>query len=135
MHAFGAKKVDLSTLLSQSHVISLHCNLTGETRHILDEKAFHGMKQMPVVINTARGAVMDEKALLRALQTGGVHSAGLDVFEHEPPSESKLIRHPNLIATPHIAAQTKESQSRAAAHAAEEIVRFTKGLPLRWQIG
>lgn len=129
MHTFGAKKVDLSTLLSQSHVISLHCNLTAETRHILDEKAFHGMKQMPVIINTARGAVMDEKALLQALQTGGVHSAGLDVFEQEPPAagQETLLAHPKVVYTPHVAWYSDASVHTLQRTAAQHVLALLEG--------
>ena len=132
MHTFGAEKVDLSTLLKQSHVISLHCNLSNETRHILDEGAFQCMKQTPVIINTARGAVMDEKALLQALQTGLVHSAGLDVFEQEPPAadQESLLAHPKVVYTPHVAWYSNTSVQTLQRTAAQHVLALLEGKAL-----
>lgn len=129
MQKIGAEKVELSTLLKQSHVISLHCNLSGETRHILDEGAFQKMKQMPVILNTARGAVMDEKALLQALQKGLVHSAGLDVFEQEPPAagQETLLAHPKVVYTPHVAWYSSTSVLTLQRTAAQHLLALLEG--------
>lgn len=84
---FSVRKVDLTELLQTSDIISLHCNLTEETRHILNESTFSEMKKRPVIINTSRGETIDEKALLEALNCKTIHSAGLDVYENEPVTE------------------------------------------------
>jgi D-3-phosphoglycerate dehydrogenase len=105
MKKAGAVKCELPELLAGCHVISIHCSLTPETSHMLNEPAFGMMERKPVIINTARGPVIEEGALLRALHEGRIHSAGLDVFEVEPHgyTEGRLIDHPYVITTPHIA--------------------------------
>lgn len=117
---FSVRKVDLTELLQTSDVISLHCNLTNETRHILNDSAFAEMIKKPVIINTSRGETIDENALLKALNNGIIHSAGIDVFENEPPTttQSQLIKHPRTICTGHYAWYSDyaaiELQKRAA---------------------
>jgi D-3-phosphoglycerate dehydrogenase len=114
------RKVSLEELLQQSNVISVHCNLTEETTHLLNKEAYGKMKKKPVIINTARGEVVDEKALLAALNTSQIHSAGLDVYENEPVTEAQeaLINHPRTICTGHYAwysdRAAQELQKRAA---------------------
>lgn len=117
---FSVRKVGLEELLQTSDVISLHCNLTDETRHILNEAAFSEMKKRPVIINTSCGETIDEKALLQALNSGIIHSAGLDVFENEPPTkvQEPLINNTRTICTGHCAWYSDyaavELQKRAA---------------------
>jgi len=125
----GAEKVGLNTLLRQSHVISLHCNLTGETRHMLDKGAFDQMKEKPVIINTSRGPVIDENALLHALNAGLIHSAGLDVFEKEPPGEEQmpLLNHPFVVYTPHIAWYSNASILTLQRKAAQNLIGLLEG--------
>lgn len=114
------RKVSLDELLQQSNVISIHCNLTDETTHLLNGETFGKMEKKPVIINTARGEVVDEKALLTVLNAGQIHSAGLDVFENEPVTDAQeaLISHPRTICTGHYAwysdRAAKELQKRAA---------------------
>lgn len=129
MENAGAEKVELSTLLNQSHVISLHCNLTDKTRYMLDEGAFDQMRKKPVIINTSRGAVICEKDLLQALNSGLVHSAGLDVFEKEPPGEAQqaLLNHPYVVYTPHIAWYSNASIRTLQRKAARHMVGLLKG--------
>ena len=116
----NVRKTSLDELTEQSDVISIHCNLTPETTHLLNEKTFGKMKKKPVIINTSRGEVMDEKALLGALNAGQIHSAGLDVFENEPATKAQepLINHPRTICTGHYAwysdRAAQELQKRAA---------------------
>ena len=116
----GAEKVDLNTLVAESHVITIHCNLTQETTHLINTHIFNRMKQRPILVNTARGGVVDELALVKALNKAQVHSAGLDVFSSEPPPAdlSELLDHPHVVATGHYAwysdAAIKELQRRAA---------------------
>jgi len=125
----GAEKVGLSTLLRESHVISLHCNLTAETRHMLDKSAFNQMKEKPVIINTSRGPVIDETALLNALNSGLIHSAGLDVFELEPPGEEQmpLLNHPYVVYTQHIAWYSNTSIVTLQRKAARNLMGLLKG--------
>ncbi|NMC38287.1 MAG: C-terminal binding protein [Bacteroidales bacterium] len=116
----NARKVELDELLEKSNVISLHCNLTPETRHLLGTGQFHIMKKKPVIINTSRGPVICESSLIEALDSGKIHSAGLDVFENEPVTENqaRLVNHPRVICTGHYAwysdYASMELQRRAA---------------------
>jgi len=100
-------------LLSQSDVITLHLPLTEKTKHMISDQEFEKMKEGVIIINASRGGTIDEQALLRALQSGKVRAAAIDVFEQEPPEEFSLIDHSNVIATPHIGAAAKEGQKRA----------------------
>jgi D-3-phosphoglycerate dehydrogenase / 2-oxoglutarate reductase len=116
----GAKRTDLVSLLKQSHVISIHCNLTPETMHLIDAPAFNQMKNKPVIVNTSRGAVVCQDSLINALNAGLIHSAGIDVFEDEPPTQRQepLFTHPRVIVTGHYAWYSESSiitlQQRAA---------------------
>lgn len=116
-----AVKSTLDKLLSESHVISLHCNLTDETNHILNPETFSKMKKKPIIVNTSRGSVIDTLALLNALNHGKIHSAGLDVFEHEHDEmhhNEKILHHPRIQCSGHYAwysdASSRELQQRAA---------------------
>lgn len=131
----GITPIPLDALYARADMISVHTPLNEETTGMIDATAFAKMKPGAIIISTARGGIVDEAALLENLTSGHIAGAALDVFENEPPGKSRLVSHPNLIATPHIAAQTGEAQARAAQHAAEEIIRRLEGLPLRWQIG
>ncbi|OGC38771.1 3-phosphoglycerate dehydrogenase [candidate division WOR-3 bacterium RBG_13_43_14] len=111
--------VDLDTLLKESDYISLHIPKTDETKHILNKAAFNKMKKGAVLVNCARGGVVDENALFDALQTGQVGIACLDVYEIEPAKEHQLFSLEQVILTPHIGAQTAEGQLRAGTQIAE----------------
>jgi D-3-phosphoglycerate dehydrogenase len=130
----GAHPVPLPDLLSQADFITLHIPLSNETRGLINGETFGAMKRGAYLICTARGGIVDETALLSALESGQVAGAALDVFAKEPPGMSALVSHPNVIATPHIAAQTAEAQARAAVDIAGEVVAALKGEPLRWKI-
>ena len=99
----GALKTDLKTLFEKCHVISLHCNLTKETNHFIDKEEFDQMKNRPVLINTSRGPVVCQDALVEALDNNVIHSAGIDVFSDEPPTDRQapLFNHPRAIVTGH----------------------------------
>ncbi len=125
---------DLTTLLARSDVVSVHVPLTPETRGLLNAAAFAHIKPGAIVLSTARGGVVDEAALLAALEDGRVAGAGLDVFEHEPPGATRLVTHPRVVATPHIAAQTREAQARVARDIADEVLAALRGQPLRWRV-
>lgn len=121
---YGVEPVDLTTLLKQSDALSLHVPLTAETRHIIDKQAIKTMKKESVIINTARGGVLDETALVEALKKGRLRGAALDVYENEPlAAGSHLDGVPNLILTPHIGGVTQESNERVGALIAERVLR------------
>jgi D-3-phosphoglycerate dehydrogenase len=130
----GAKPASLGDLFEQADYISLHLPLSDATRSMLNEQAFRKMKHGVRIVCAARGGIIDETALLEALDSGQVAGAALDVFDTEPPGASMLVKHPNLIATPHIGAQTAESQSRAAMDIASEVLKVLRKEPLRWKI-
>ena len=130
----GAEPVSLNELYMQSDVITLHLPLLSETRGLLGKEAFKKMKWGVYLVCAARGGVIDEAALLAALNSGRVAGAALDVFETEPPGASALVTHPNVLTTPHIGAQTAEAQTRAALDVAEEVLNALQGKPLRWQV-
>jgi len=129
MTRLNVTRVALPDLLRESHVISLHCNLTDETRHILDNSGFEMMAQKPVIINTSRGPVIDEQALLKALEDGTVHSAGLDVFEKEPPGkeQAELLGHPLVVTTPHVAWYSENAVKILQKRAAENMAGLLLG--------
>ncbi len=130
----GADPVPLSELYARSDLVSLHIPLIPETRNMIDGQALAHMKRGVRIFCTARGGVIDETALLAALESGQVAGAGLDVFAQEPPGLSALVAHPNVVATPHIAAQTHESQTRAAEDIATEVLAALSGKTLRWRV-
>jgi D-3-phosphoglycerate dehydrogenase len=130
----GAQPVNFQDLLAQSDFITIHVPLTSETRGLINGESFGTMKRGAHLICTARGGIVDETALLSALESGQVAAAALDVFAKEPPGMSALVSHPRVIATPHIGAQTTEAQARASVDIAEEVIAALKGEPLRWQI-
>jgi len=107
------KQVPWEELISQADIITLHLPLTDKTRHMISDKEFGMMKDGVILINASRGGTVDEKALMKALESGKVRAAALDVFAKEPPDEFTLVDHPNVIATPHIGAAAKEGQKRA----------------------
>jgi D-3-phosphoglycerate dehydrogenase len=114
-----AQSVDFDKLLAESDYISLHIPKTAETTHILNKTAFDKMKEGAVVINCARGGVVDENALYDAISSGKVRIAAMDVYEAEPAKEHKLFSLEQVIVTPHVGAQTAEGQTRAGIQIAE----------------
>lgn len=132
--ARGGEPVMLDELFAQSDFITLHTPLTNDTRGIINANAFTKMKDGVRLICAARGGVVDEAALLDALNSGKVAAAGLDVFATEPPGESALASHPRVVATPHIGAQTVEAQIRAAGDIATEVLAALNGETLRWRV-
>ena len=129
-----AEPVSLQDLFAWSDFISLHLPLNVQTRDLIGPLAFSQMKDGVRIVCAARGGIIDEDALLNALNSGKVAGAALDVFEKEPPGLTNLIAHPRVIATPHIGAQTAEAQSRAAEDIANEILSALRGETLRWKV-
>jgi lactate dehydrogenase-like 2-hydroxyacid dehydrogenase len=118
----GAKNVDMKTLLSESDFISVHVNLTEETKHLIGEKEFAMMKPTCVFVNTSRGPVVDEVALVKALKSGTIFSAGLDVFENEPALAPGLAELPNVVIPPHVASATLWTRNKMAEIAAQNLI-------------
>jgi len=112
--------VPFDELLRNSDYISIHTPLTEETRYLIGEKEFSKMKPSVILINCARGGIIDEKALLEALKSSKIAGAGLDVFEAEPPKVSELMALSNVTFTPHLGASTKEAQERVG----DEVVKI-----------
>ena len=107
---FAGRDADLHAALAGADVVSLHCPLTRETRHLIDADALAAMKPTAVLVNTARGPVVDERALVEALERGALAGAALDVFEHEPVVSEELLAMENVVLTPHIASATRETR-------------------------
>jgi lactate dehydrogenase-like 2-hydroxyacid dehydrogenase len=107
---FAGRGDRLPPLLAGADVVSLHCPLTPETRHLIDTAAFRAMKRTAVLVNTARGAIVDEAALVAALRDGTIAGAALDVYELEPNVSEELLALENVVLTPHIASATRETR-------------------------
>jgi len=120
----GVEKVELDDLLSRSDAISLHTPLTDKTRDILSAEAIAKTKKGVIIVNAARGGLVDEKALRAALESGHVAAAGFDVFTIEPAKENVLFGAPNFVATPHLGASTNEAQENVALQVAEQMADY-----------
>jgi len=123
--------VPFEKLLSESDIVSVHAALTSENHHLLNARAFDRMKPGAFLVNVARGALVDEAALLVALDSGKLGGAALDVLEEEPPMKRTLVEHPHVIVTPHLGASTSEAQQRSGSDVVDEVLRALKGEPLR----
>jgi len=130
----GAEPVSIQDLYAWSDYISLHLPYTVQTRDLVGPLAFSQMKDGVCIVSTARGGIIDEVALLNALNSGKVAGVALDVFSQEPPGLTELVSHPRVIGTPHIGAQTAEAQSRAAEDVAVEVLSALQNKPLRWKV-
>jgi D-3-phosphoglycerate dehydrogenase / 2-oxoglutarate reductase len=120
----GVKLVPLEELFARADIITVHTPLSTETRGLVGERAFNMMKDGVIIINCARGGIVDEAALLGALESGKVAAAALDDFTSGPPGPSPLIAHPRVIATPHLGASTREAQIDVAVQIAEQIIDY-----------
>ncbi len=122
--------VGLEELLQRSDVVTLHPPLTPATRHLLGASQFERMKAGSVLVNTGRGALLDERALAQALRRGRPAAAVLDVRDPEPPGEDDPLRGaPNLLVTPHVAGVTSQALERGACHVARDVARVLAGDP------
>lgn len=117
---------ELDVLVSEADVITLHLPLTPETKHLINKERIEKMKDGAIIINAARGGIVDENALYEALKSGKLYGAALDVYENEPLKESKLFELDNIVLTPHIGAQAKEGQTRAGIEVAKKIAEALK---------
>ncbi len=127
--ALGARFVRRDELIGASDVLSLHAPLTPETRHWLDAEALRGMRPSACLVNTARGALVDEGALVDALREGRLAGAGLDVYEHEPRIHPGLLELPNVVLLPHIGSATRATRTRMAVLAARNAAAVLSGEP------
>lgn len=127
---FGMVPVSLDELLERSDILTLHLSLSDQTRNMIGEQELGKMKPGALLVNCARGGIVNEAALLAALENGNVAGAAFDVFEQEPPAfPNALISHPRFISTPHIAASTSDAQIRVSHAIARQIGAFLKGEP------
>jgi D-3-phosphoglycerate dehydrogenase len=124
---YGVELLNMEDLLAQADFITVHTPLTPETQHLLSKKEFEMMKEGVRIINCARGGIVDEEALYEAMKAGRVAGAALDVYEHEPPTNSQLLTIEGLIATPHIGASTKEAQQMVGVEIAQQVADALRG--------
>ena len=122
----GVNKVELDKIIVESDYISPHVPLTDKTKNMLSSKEFDLMKDGVKIINVARGGVINEKALLEAINNGKVSAAALDVYESEPATNKELVTNEHVIATPHLGASSHEAQVNVAVEIAEQVVLALK---------
>jgi D-3-phosphoglycerate dehydrogenase len=127
----GIELVSFDEIISESDIITVHVPKTKETEKSISKRQFEKMKDGVYIINCARGGIVDEDALYDAIVSGKVAGAALDAYEEEPPQGSRLLTLDNVITTPHIGASTKEAQSEVGRIVAEDMIRFSKGVPVK----
>lgn len=128
MDVAGVKRGEsIDELLATSDVLSIHAPLTKDTRHLIDAAALGRMKRGSFLVNTSRGAIVDEEALCDALDAGQLRGAALDVYEHEPDVNPRLLRTKNVVVAPHIGSATEETRAAMARIAATDVHRFLRG--------
>jgi D-3-phosphoglycerate dehydrogenase len=130
----GGELLMMDEIIERSDFIAVHTPLTEKTRNMMDASMIERMKDGVYIICTARGGIIDEAALLAALNSNKVAGAALDVFEKEPPENMDLVKHPRVIASPHIAGQTNEAQRRASVDISREVLAALKSEKLHWQV-
>jgi D-3-phosphoglycerate dehydrogenase / 2-oxoglutarate reductase len=131
---FGVRLVDVDQLLAESDVVSLHVPLVAGTRGLLDAGRLARMKRGALLVNVARGGVVDEAALADALVSGRLGGAAIDVFEREPIGDSPLLSAPNTVLTPHLGASTAEAQARASLEVVQGVLDVLAGRPATYQV-
>ncbi len=130
-----ARWISLPELIAQSDILTLHCPLTEQTRHLIDAEALAQMKPSAYLVNTARGPVVDEAALVEALKAGRIAGAGLDVFEHEPEVHPGLLELDNVVLLPHLGSATVETRTEMALLAARNVIEVCAGRPAVTPVG
>jgi len=123
----GIERVDVDGALKAADVISIHSPLTADTRGMIDHRAFELMKPSAILINAARGGIVDEAALCEALSAGRIAGAGIDCFENEPPTGSPLLALDNVVLTPHTAAFTHDAMNSMDVSIVEQVIDFAQG--------
>jgi D-3-phosphoglycerate dehydrogenase len=130
----GVEMVSLEELLRQSDFVSIHATLTEETRNLIGEEELRLMKPSARLINTARGGIVDEEALAKAVEEGWIAGAALDVFSEEPLTAHRLFASDKVVVTPHLGASTAEAQERVALDVAEQVMAVLQGEPARYAV-
>ena len=125
--ADGTELVSLDRLLEEADIVSVHAALTDENRHLIGAAQLARMRRGAFLVNVARGALVDEAALLEGLRSGRLGGAALDVYETEPPTRAELLADPRVVCTPHVGASTEEAQRRAGAGVVDEVLRALGG--------
>jgi glyoxylate reductase len=123
----GARKVSVDELLATADVVSLHCPLMDSTKHLINAESLRKMKRTAYVVNSARGPVVDEAALVDALKSGEIAGAGLDVFENEPAVHPGLLECENVVLLPHLGSATTETRTAMADLAAQNVLALLDG--------
>ena len=123
----GAERREFDELLAESDFISIHTNLTPETRHLFDADAFRAMKPTAVLVNTSRGPVVDEAALAEALENDELFAAGLDVFEREPEVDPRLLNLENVVVIPHLGSATVDTRNAMGELAVDNVFAALDG--------
>jgi D-3-phosphoglycerate dehydrogenase len=132
--ALGVDLVTMDEILTESDFVTVHTTLSEGTKHLIGEDELGKMKPTARVINTARGGIIDEEALVKALNEGVIAGAAIDVFENEPITEHPLFGIDQVVVTPHLGASTAEAQERVAVDVAEQILDVLNGEPARWAV-
>jgi len=127
MAKYSVKKVNLDILLKQAHYIALHCPLNQSTYHLINQKTIDMMRQGVFLVNTSRGAVVNQSALYEALKKGKIAGAALDVMENEPPNQNDILKMNNIIYTPHVSWHSEEAETALRRKAALEVKRVLEG--------
>ncbi len=127
----GVQLKPLEEVLKEADFLTVHTPLTRDTKYMIDDKHFGLMKKGIRIVNCARGGIIREDALVKALNEGIVETAAIDVFENEPPLDSPLLAHPKVITTPHLGASTKEAQLNVAIDVAKEVYNYLTGMPYK----
>lgn len=127
IEAKGAEKVTFDELLDRSRYVSIHAPLTDETRNLFDDDAFESMREDAILVNTARGGLIDIDALNRAVQAGDIAGAGLDVLPEEPPDPDSVIDHDSVVYTPHVAWYSESSIETLRRTVTEDVLRVVRG--------
>jgi len=130
----GARRVDLDTLLAESDVVSIHCPLNPESQHMIDAAALARMKPLSILVNTARGSIVDEGALVAALQSGSIAAAGLDVFEDEPGVHPGLLELDNVVLAPHLGSATRQTRKAMARMCVESVEAALAGQEIPYRV-
>jgi glyoxylate reductase len=125
----AAKKVSLNNLLENSDILSVHLPLNSQTHHFLNHERLNQLKRNSILINTTRGEIIDEKALIRILESNRIMAVGLDVFENEPFINRELLNCPNVLILPHLGSATKEARDGMAELAVKNVINVLKNKP------
>jgi glyoxylate reductase len=123
----GLTWVEFDTLLARSDFVSVHAKLVPQTRHLIGDRELALMKPSAYLVNSARGPIVEERALVRALAEGRIAGAGLDVYEHEPRPEPELMALPNVVFTPHIGSADRETRDAMANVVADNVLAVLEG--------